>query len=89
MPDLAASGIRMFEQSGVAYLVTMRKDGGPLVSPLVPIVAQGRLFVVIPQASPADPDLRRHARLATHAPPRRSTPPLEVRYNSLSLGRYG
>ena len=69
-PDLAASGIRMFEQSGVAYLMTMRKGGGPLVSPMVPIIAHGRLFVVIPQAAPDDDlDLLRNARYALHAMP--------------------
>ena len=68
-PDLAASGIRMFEQSGAAYLVTMRKDGGPLVSPMVPVIAQGRLFVVIPQVAHDDLDLRRNARYALHAMP--------------------
>ncbi len=68
-PDLASSGIKMFEQSGVAYLVTKRKDDGPLVSALVPVIAQGRLFVVIPQAAPDDLDLRRNARYALHAMP--------------------
>ena len=41
-PKLAAFGIERFA-GGVAYLGTVRKDGGPRVHPVTPIVGRGRL----------------------------------------------
>ena len=53
----------------IAYLATVRADGGPRVHPFCPIVASGRLFAAIPLSSPKGWDLRRDARCVIHALP--------------------
>jgi hypothetical protein len=53
----------------IAYLATVRRDGGPRVHPFCPIVAEGRLLAAIPRSSPKGWDLRRDARCAVHAMP--------------------
>jgi hypothetical protein len=53
----------------IAFLATIRPDGGPRLHPFCPIFARGRLFAAIPQASPKGRDLRRDPRCAIHALP--------------------
>ena len=53
----------------VAYLASVRRDGGPRVHPFCPVLAAGRLFAVIPRSSPKGWDLRRDARCVIHALP--------------------
>jgi hypothetical protein len=53
----------------IAYLATIRRDGGPRVHPFCPILADGRLFAAIPRTSPKGWDLRRDPRCAIHALP--------------------
>jgi Pyridoxamine 5'-phosphate oxidase len=53
----------------VAYLATVRRDGGPRLHPFCPIVAGGRLFAAIPRSSPKGHDLRRDPRCVIHAMP--------------------
>jgi hypothetical protein len=53
----------------VAYLATVRRDGGPRVHPFCPVLAGGRLFAAIPRRSPKGWDLRRDPRCAIHALP--------------------
>jgi hypothetical protein len=53
----------------VAYLGTVRRDGGPRVHPFCPILADGRLFAAIPRSSPKGWDLRRDPRCVVHALP--------------------
>lgn len=53
----------------VAFLATVRKDGGPRVHPFCPILAGGRLFAAIPLSSPKGHDLRRDPRCVIHALP--------------------
>ena len=65
-PDLAALGAKRFE-GGVAYLATVRPDGGPRVHPVTPILGAGRLFVFMEPTSPKGHDLRRDGRYALHA----------------------
>lgn len=64
--ELAAFGAERFA-SGVAYLATVRKDGGPRVHPVTPIVGQGRLFLFMEPTSPKGHDLRRDGRYALHS----------------------
>ena len=65
-PELAAFGAERFG-GGVAYLATVRKDGGPRVHPVTPIVGQGRLFLFMEPTSPKGHDLRRDGRYALHS----------------------
>jgi hypothetical protein len=53
----------------VAYLATVRPDGGPRLHPFCPILAGGRLFAAIPRPSPKGWDLRRDPRCVIHALP--------------------
>lgn len=65
-PELAGFGEHRFA-SQVAYLATVRPDGGPRVHPVTPILADGRLFIFMEPTSPKGKDLRRDARYAMHS----------------------
>jgi hypothetical protein len=63
-PELAEFGRARF-QSGVAYLGTLRADGGPRVHPVTPILGE-QLFLFMEPDSPKGKDLRRDARYTLH-----------------------
>lgn len=63
-PELAAYGAARFG-SGVAYLATIRPDGGPRVHPVTPILGE-ELFLFMEPASPKGQDLRRDPRFTLH-----------------------
>lgn len=63
-PDLAEFGYGRF-QSGVAYLGTVRPDGGPRVHPVTPIVGE-QLFLFMEPTSPKGKDLQRDPRYSLH-----------------------
>lgn len=63
-PDLAEFGYGRF-QSGVAYLGTVRPDGGPRVHPVTPIVGE-QLFLFMEPTSPKGKDLQRDPRYTLH-----------------------
>lgn len=63
-PVLAAFGKARFE-SGVAYLGTLRPDGGPRVHPVTPILGEQLLLFMEP-TSPKGKDLQRDARYTLH-----------------------
>ena len=63
-PELAAFGEARFG-SGVAYLATVRKDGGPRVHPVTPIIGDD-LFLFMEPTSPKGKDLEREDRYALH-----------------------
>lgn len=50
----------------VAYLATVRPDGGPRVHPITPIIGAGSLFVFMEPTSPKGRDLQRDGRYALH-----------------------
>ncbi len=69
-PALSAQVRALFEQYGQAfgYLATIRRDGGPRVHPISPVITDGGLFAfVLP--SPKRRDLERDGRYALHAYP--------------------
>jgi pyridoxamine 5'-phosphate oxidase-like protein len=79
--DLAAANSRLaariqqlFHQYGLGfgYLATVRRDGGPRVHPVSPIIADGAVFCFI-MDSPKREDLERDGRYALHAYPGEST----------------
>lgn len=74
-PDLAAAGAGLLTQfgPGLAFLATVRADGGPRLHPICPVIANGELWAVVITASPKCADLRRDGRFALH-----SFPPEEV-----------
>jgi len=74
-PALAGAGRAMFYQHGIAlgFLATVRKDGGPRVHPVCPVLSPAGLHVLI-LPGPKRGDLRRDGRYSLHtetfAPPR-------------------
>ena len=69
-PDLAEAGLALLHQFGVglAFLATVRRDGGPRVHPICPQVLDGELYAfVVP--SPKRTDLERDGRYALHSFP--------------------
>ena len=63
-PEFAAFGKTRF-QSEVAYLGTVRADGGPRVHPVTPIMGE-QLFLFMEPTSPKGKDLGRDARYTLH-----------------------
>ena len=70
-PELASLGKRQIFQFGVglAFLATIRKDGGPRVHPLCPVLKDDHLYVFISPESPKKWDLLRDGRYALQAFP--------------------
>jgi hypothetical protein len=74
-PDLAAAGRAQLyvHGPGLAFLATVRKDGGPRVHPVCPVISPAGLHVLI-QPGPKLRDLRRDGRYSLHSeavpPPR-------------------
>jgi hypothetical protein len=69
-PDLAEAGRALMYQFGVGLgmLATVRRDGGPRVHPMCPIVAGDGLFALI-EPGPKRGDLERDGRYALHSFP--------------------
>jgi hypothetical protein len=74
-PALAQAGRDQFYQHGLGlgFLATIRKDGGPRVHPVCPVITAAGLHVVI-APGPKRADLRRDGRYSLHSetfpPPR-------------------
>ena len=74
-PALADAGRRQFYQFGIglAFLATIRPDGGPRLHPVCPVISPAGLHLLI-KAGPKQQDLRRDRRYALHSetcpPPR-------------------
>lgn len=68
-PAIAEAGERLLRPlgEGVAYLATVRKDGGPRVHPVMPVLAEGRLYVFVVRMSWKYRDLARDGRYALHS----------------------
>src|SRR3954465_13720297 len=69
-PSLAAAIRALLEQygPGMAYLATIRPDGGPRIHPVSPVITDQRLYCFI-VASPKRGDLERDGRYALHSYP--------------------
>ena len=70
-PDLAEAGRRLLFQHkvGLAFLATVRRDGGPRLHPVCPVLSGDRLFVLITPESPKRQDLVRDRRYALQSFP--------------------
>jgi len=70
-PALAAAGRQLLFQAGpgYAFLGTVRKDGGPRIHPICPVIADVRLYAFIVNIGPKYRDLLRDGRFAMHAFP--------------------
>jgi hypothetical protein len=69
VPDMAAQGRRLIyiHDVGLGYLATIRKDGGPRLHPMCPLLVDGGLWAMIAPHGPKCGDLRRDGRYAMHA----------------------
>ena len=69
-PDLAARARELLYEHGLglAYVATIRRDGGPRVHPFCPIIAEGGLWGFM-NPSPKQADLERDGRCAIHSFP--------------------
>jgi hypothetical protein len=63
-PEFATFGAARFG-SEVAYLGTVREDGGPRVHPVTPIIGE-QLFLFMEPTSPKGKDLQRDGRYTLH-----------------------
>jgi nitroimidazol reductase NimA-like FMN-containing flavoprotein (pyridoxamine 5'-phosphate oxidase superfamily) len=68
-PELAADGERLFRAFTLAFLATVRADGGPRVHPVTVTVHDGRLYVFLVHGTPKRADLLRDPRFALHSFP--------------------
>ncbi|MDQ2727243.1 MAG: pyridoxamine 5'-phosphate oxidase family protein [Actinomycetota bacterium] len=69
-PELAGAGRELLypHGAGLAFLATVRSDGGPRLHPMWPLLTEDELFAfIIP--SPKQTDLRRDGRYALHSFP--------------------
>jgi Pyridoxamine 5'-phosphate oxidase len=71
-PEMAAAGRRLIYQQGpeapgYAFLGTVRRDGGPRVHPISPVIAGGGLYAFIVNLGYKYHDLLREPRYALHA----------------------
>lgn len=69
-PDLADAGRALFYQFGVGlgFLGTVRKDGGPRMHPMCPVIVDDGLYAFI-EPGPKRHDLLRDGRYAMHCFP--------------------
>jgi hypothetical protein len=70
-PDLADAGRALFYQwnVGLAFLATVRKDGGPRCHPMCPVITDDGLYALIEPDGPKRYDLERDGRYAMHCFP--------------------
>jgi hypothetical protein len=70
-PEMAEAGRALLYQFGVglAFLATVRLDGGPRLHPVCPTLVDDQLYAAILNASPKCGDLARDARYALHTLP--------------------
>jgi hypothetical protein len=74
-PDMAQTGYDLLYQFGIglAFLATVRKDGGPRLHPVCPLIDNGHLLVFVVGTSPKRYDLLRDRRYALHTFPPKET----------------
>jgi hypothetical protein len=61
-------------EGGLAYLATIRRDGGPRIHPISPVLLEGSLYAFVLKGSPKLRDLLRDPRYALHSYPRAAGP---------------
>jgi hypothetical protein len=70
-PAMAEAGLAQLFQHGVglAFLATVRRDGGPRLHPVCPVLSNSRLYLFLLPQSPKRWDLERDGRFALQAFP--------------------
>lgn len=65
--ELATQGERLFDETGLCLVATLRKDGSPRISPVEPYIVDGQLLLGMMWRSRKALDLLSDARLAVHS----------------------
>jgi hypothetical protein len=65
-PELASKAEALFEMSGVLLVGTIRKNGSPRISPVEPIISEGKLYLGMMWQSFKALDLLRDPRCTVH-----------------------
>jgi hypothetical protein len=70
-PEMAEAGRALIYRFrvGLGFLATVRRDGGPRLHPVCPVIADGGLYVFVGNQSPKVHDLLRDGRYALHSFP--------------------
>jgi len=68
-PEMAAAGRAQLEKYQLAYIATVRSDGGPRLHPVSPFIIDGHLLVSTPPSSPKGGDQLRDPRVVIHMLP--------------------
>jgi len=83
-PELAGIGKKLLFPSrshiGVAFLITLQKDGAPRLHPVSLVYHYDRLYVLIPPTSPKCSDLKCDGRYALQACPPQNNAEIEEFY---------
>ena len=66
-PELAALGEDRFGRSGLVLIGTLRKNGWPRISPVEPLITDGRLYLGMMWRSRKAVDLLRDPRCSVHS----------------------
>ena len=66
---MAEAGRALWEEHVLMYLATVRPDGSPRVHPVVPVLAEGSVFVAVASWSPKWRDLLAEPRCVVHCLP--------------------
>ena len=66
-PELAAMGEAKFEETGLVLVGTLRKNGWPRISPVEPLIVEGRLYLGMMWRSRKALDLLRDPRCSIHS----------------------
>jgi Pyridoxamine 5'-phosphate oxidase len=66
-PELAARARERFAATGLCLVATLRSDGWPRISPVEPLIVDGRLYLGMMPASTKSLDLRRDPRCLVHS----------------------
>jgi hypothetical protein len=70
----------------IAFLATVRPDGGPRLHPFCTVLVGGRLLAAIPRSSPQGNDLRREPRCTINALPGPQDDELSIRARAREAG---
>lgn len=65
-PELASLGEERFDRTGLVLIATLRKNGWPRISPVEPLITDGRLYLGMMWQSRKALDLLRDARCTVH-----------------------
>lgn len=84
-PDIARYGRSIFTRYGIAYLATVRADGGPRVHPVTPAIIDGHVILTIVPATPKLDDLRRDGRYMLHSAPGPNSAEFMIRGRAIEI----